>query len=563
MKTTASPARRLLALIVAIAVVCGLIAAADAVIGGRVGMALLVARLKRATPLPNQPVTWQQGPAEAAGPRKPNVLVILVDDMGFNDITLHGGGVAGGAVPTPHINSLATDGVNCSLAYAGNATCSPSRAALMTGRDGTRFGFEFTSVPINFARAVGHRVGNKFHPPIYHSEREKDVPPYPTQGLPTSEITIAKLLGGAGYHTVQLGKWHLGESPEFRPQQHGFDESLGYLAGASLHADPNSPDVVNAKQDFDPVDAFLWAAQPRGVRHNGGPVFDIRGTMTDYLTDEAIAALEANRNRPFFMYLAYSAPHSPLQASKADYDALPGIDNHPLRVYAAMIRSLDRNIGRLLAALKEKGLEDDTLVVFTSDNGGANYIGLDDLNKPFRGWKATFFEGGLRIPFFVRWPAKLPRGTTFAKPVTHVDIYATAAAAAGVDLPTDRVLDGRNLLPFLAGDAPAADGALEPHNTLFWRSGPYRAVRSGDWKLQVTETPSKRLLFNLADDPTERHDLAASHPDKTDELYGLLMKIDAEQAKPLWPALIEAPVLIDKPLGRPITADDEFVYWSN
>ena len=211
-------------------------------------------------------------------------------------------------MPTPHINSLATDGVNCSLAYAGNATCSPSRAALMTGRDGTRFGFEFTSVPINFARAVGHRVGNKFHPPIYHSEREKDVPPYPTQGLPTSEITIAKLLSGAGYHTVQLGKWHLGESPEFRPQQHGFDESLGYLAGASLHADPNSPDVVNAKQDFDPVDAFLWAAQPRGVRHNGGPVFDIRGTMTEYLTDEAIAALEANRNRPFFMYLAYSAP---------------------------------------------------------------------------------------------------------------------------------------------------------------------------------------------------------------------------------------------------------------
>ena len=532
-------------------------------IGGRQGMLLMVARMRRAHPAANQPVVWNQGPSEAPAIRKPNIIVILADDMGFNDITFNGGGVAGGAVPTPQIDSIGRDGVNFPMAYAGNATCSPSRAALMTGRNGTRFGFEFTSVPINFARALGQRVGNKFHKPIYHRELEKDVPPYPTQGLPTSEITIAKLLGGAGYHTVQLGKWHLGESPEFRPQQHGFDESLGYLAGASLHADPNSPDVVNAKQDFDPVDAFLWAAQPRGVRHNGGPVFDIRGTMTEYLTDEAIAALEANRNRPFFMYLAYSAAHSPLQASKADYDALPGIDKHPLRVYAAMIRELDRNIGRLLAALKEKGLDDDTLVVFTSDNGGANYIGLDDLNRPFRGWKATFFEGGLRIPFFVRWPAELPRGTTFAKPVTHVDIYATAAAAAGVDLPTDRVLDGRNLLPFLAGDAPTAGGAAEPHDTLFWRSGPYRAVRSGDWKLQVTETPPKRLLFNLADDPTERHDLAASHPDKAEELYRLLMGIDAEQATPLWPALIEAPVLIDKPLGRPITADDEFVYWSN
>ena len=223
-------------------------------------------------PLPNRPVAWTQGPSTPAGPRKPNVLVILVDDMGYNDITLNGGGVAGGAVPTPHINSIALDGVNCAQAYAGNATCSPSRAALMTGRYGTRFGFEFTSVPINFARIIGRHVGNPVHRPIYHREREKDVPPYPTQGLPTSEITIAELLSAADYHTIHLGKWHLGESPEFQPQQRGFAESLGYLAGASLHADPHSPDVVNAVQDFDPVDAFLWAAEPRGVRYNGGPV---------------------------------------------------------------------------------------------------------------------------------------------------------------------------------------------------------------------------------------------------------------------------------------------------
>jgi arylsulfatase A-like enzyme len=551
-----SAGRRLL---LPVAIACAILGGGYAAIGGLEGLTLLYARYRRVVPLPNRPVAWNQGPSTPAGPRKPNVLVILVDDMGYNDITLNGGGVAGGAVPTPHINSLALDGVNCAQAYAGNATCSPSRAALMTGRYGTRFGFEFTSVPINFARIIGRHVGNPVHRPIYHREREKDVPPYPTQGLPTSEITIAQLLSAADYHTIHLGKWHLGESPEFQPQQRGFAESLGYLAGASLHADPRSPDVVNAVQDFDPVDAFLWAAEPRGVRYNGGPVCDIKGsTMTDYLTDEAIAALEANRNRPFFMYLAYSAPHSPLQAAKSDYDALPQIEDHAMRVYAAMIRSLDRNVGRLLAALDEKGLAEDTLVVFTSDNGGANYLALDDLNKPFRGWKASLFEGGLRTPFFLRWPARLPRGTTVSAPVTHVDIYATAAAAAGVPVPADRVMDGRNLLPLVEGIDPKP-----PHDALFWRSGPYRAVRVGDWKLQVSETPAKRWLFNLAEDPTEQHDLAESQPEKAAELAKTLAGIDAEQSKPLWPALIEAPVLIDKPMGRPVNASDEYIYWSN
>ena len=538
--------------------VAALATAGFMLIGGRQGILLLVATMRRAKPAANQPVVWEQGPAETMEKRKPNIIVILADDMGSNDITFNGGGVADGAVPTPHIDSIGRDGCNFPLAYAGNATCSPSRAALMTGRYPTRFGFEFTGVPINFARVVALNMGNPFHKAIYHHEREKDVPPFQTQGLPTSEITIAELLSEAGYHTVHVGKWHLGETEKFHPERHGFHESLGFLAGGSMYDDPHNANVVNAKQSFDPIDSFIWAAQPSGVRFNGGPVFKTDGYMTDYLTDEAIAAMEANRTRPFFMYLAYNAPHSPLQATKADYDALPQIESHPLRVYAAMIRNLDRNIGRVLEAIREKGLENDTLVIFTSDNGGANYLGFEALNKPYRGWKATFFEGGLRVPFFMRWPGRLPKGESVAAPVTHFDIYATAAAVAGVRVPSDRVLDGKNLIPFIEKTETG-----QPHEALYWQSGNYRTIRTADWKLQVDGTRKKQWLFHLADDPTEQHDLAESNPAKVAELAAKLATINAEQATPLWPALIEVPVLIDKPLGRPAIATDEYIYWSN
>lgn len=538
--------------------VAALVTAGFMLIGGQQGILLLVATMRRAEPAANRPVVWEQGPAETLEKRKPNIIVILADDMGSNDITFNGGGVADGAVPTPHIDSIGHDGCNFPLAYAGNATCSPSRAALMTGRYPTRFGFEFTGVPINFARVVALNMGNPFHKAIYHHEREKDVPPFQTQGLPTSEITIAELLSEAGYHTMHVGKWHLGETEKFHPERHGFHESLGFLAGGSMYDDPQNANVVNAKQSFDPIDSFIWAAQPSGVRFNGGPVFKTDGYMTDYLTDEAIAAMEANRTRPFFMYLAYNAPHSPLQATKADYDALPQIESHPLRVYAAMIRNLDRNIGRVLEAIREKGLENDTLVIFTSDNGGANYLGFEALNKPYRGWKATFFEGGLRVPFFMRWPGRLPKGESVAAPVTHFDIYATAAAVAGVRVPSDRVLDGKNLIPFIEKTETG-----QPHEALYWQSGNYRTIRTADWKLQVDGTRKKQWLFHLADDPTEQHDLAESNPAKVAELAAKLATIYAEQATPLWPALIEVPVLIDKPLGQPAIATDEYIYWSN
>jgi len=506
---------------------------------------------------PHHEVAWAQGPATAPeGERRPNIIVIVADDLGFNDISRNGG-VASGLVRTPNIDALAAEGVSVDIAYAANATCSPSRAAIMTGRYPTRFGFEFTGVPVAFSRYLSHSEPSAPHQPIFHSDRVRDMPPLEELGMPASEVTIAEVLRGQGYHTLHIGKWHLGEAPEMRPEAQGFDESLGFMAGAGMFMPANDPNVVNAQLPFDPIDRFIWANLPYAVQWNGGQRFRPEGYITDYFADEAVAAIEANRNRPFFMYLAFNAPHTPLQASRADYDALSGIPDHTERVYGAMITALDRGVGEVMQALRDNGLDENTLVIFTSDNGGAWYVGQPRINAPFRGWKATFFEGGIRTPFFARWPARLPAGARIAGPATHMDIFTTVAAAAGA--PAQAQADGVDLLPYLSAQAPIEP----PHNVLFWRSGPYRAVRQGDWKLQVSENPNRVWLFNLANDPTEQHDLSAREPERVAALRTLIEAQNADMPPPLWPALLEGPVRIDVPLNTPWREDQEYVYWSN
>jgi arylsulfatase A-like enzyme len=412
----------------------------------------------------NQPVVWQPGPAQPAdGPRPPNVVVIVADDLGYNDLTWNGGGVANGAVPTPNIDGIARAGVEYTRGYTGNATCAPSRAAIMTGRYPQRFGFEFTPAPKAFMRLIAFMRRDEPRPPVYYSEREADVPSMEDEGIPAHEITIAELLRDRGYHTLGFGKWHLGEAPAMQPIAQGFDEYLGFLSGASLYLDADDPSSVNSVQDFDPIDQFLWANLAFAVRKDGGKRFSPDAYMTDYLAREAARAIAVNKKRPFFLYLAFNAPHTPLQALRSDYDALSGIEDHTLRVYAAMIRALDRGVGTVLDALRANGLEQDTLVIFTSDNGGADYIGLPDINKPYRGWKMTFFEGGVHTPFFAKWPARLAPGQRYHAPVAHIDIFATAAGAAGAPLPTDRPIDGVDLVklaPRRGAGAPARRGVL-------------------------------------------------------------------------------------------------------
>ncbi len=503
---------------------------------------------------PNRPVAWQQGPATpAAGKRPPNIILIVADDLGYNDISLNGGGVGGGIVKTPNIDALAREGVNFATAYAANATCSPSRAAMMTGRYPTRFGFEFTAVPVQFAENLAHGEGIGPLRAIFHSDRiTPDIPDYPDMGVPASEVTIAEAVKAAGYHTLHIGKWHLGEAPALRPEAQGFDESLAVLAGGAMFMREDDPGVVNAKLPWDPIDRFLWANLRHAVTFNGSQRFYPRGHMTDYFAEEAIRAIEANRGRPFFLYLAFNAPHTPLQATKADYDRLPQIKDHKTRVYGAMIAQMDRRIGDVMATLKEQGIDDNTLVIFTSDNGGAWYNGIERLNAPFRGWKATFFEGGIRTPLFMRWPGGIAPGTQRADVTGHLDIFSTIAAAAGAAVPRDRTIDSENIL---AGPASRA--------AMFWRSGDYRAVRAGDWKLQVTKRPEQARLYNLALDPTEQKDLAASDPQRVAALRAMIEAQNKGMAKPIWPGLIEGPVRIDVPLNTPWRDGQDYIYWAN
>ncbi|MFL6851808.1 MAG: sulfatase-like hydrolase/transferase [Sphingomicrobium sp.] len=504
-------------------------------------------------------VTWQQGPATTpAGKLPPNIILIVGDDLAINDVTAEGFGTgfAGGLVPTPNIDAIAHEGADFLVAYAANATCSPSRAALMTGRYPQRFGFEFTAVPDQLAKYVPRYAPNVGpYPIIYHADLEGQVPSMAEMGMPSSEITIAELLRARGYHTIHLGKWHLGEARGMRPEDQGFDESLGFMAGASKYA----PDTaVDAPLNGEPLDRLLWLAGTDAVQFNGSKPFHAGSYMTDYLSDQAVAAIKANRNRPFFIYLAYNAPHTPFQATKADYDALSALKGRRARVYGAMLRALDRGVGKVTSALKADGLYSNTIVIFTSDNGGASYAGLPEINKPFRGRKGTFFEGGIREPFFIRWPSRITAAQHLTMPAMLFDVLPTLLAAAGAQPPRDRTIDGINLLPFVAGHEPPLRSRV-----LFWRSGGYEAVRDGNWKLQISPRPSRIWLFNLASDPTERSDVSGARPDIVAHLRAELSAHDRQMARPSWPALLEEPIRIDAPAGTPWRPGQEYVYWPN
>ena len=381
---------------------------------------------------PWRPIPWQTGPqtpAQPAAQRAPNIIVILADDLGINDVGAHGGGRAAIGVPTPAIDSIAAAGVRFDNGYAGSAVCTVSRAALLTGRYPWRFGVEFTPTPGAMGRVAGelYKDPQRIHPVLIDRDIASRTPSFNELGMPQSEVTLAELLKTRGYHTVHIGKWHLGSTPQMRPNNQGFDESLFMESG--LYLPIKHPDVVNSRQDFDPIDRFLWPNMRFGVSYNGGRWFEPKRYLTDTFTDEAVNVIRNNRHRPFFLYLAHWGVHTPLQASKEDYDALSNIPDHRRRVYSAMVRSVDRSVGRVLQTLREEGLLDNTLVIFSSDNGAPGYLGLTDPNKPYRGWKLTFFEGGIKVPYVAQWPARIPPGTRFAAPISHIDMLPTAAAA--------------------------------------------------------------------------------------------------------------------------------------
>lgn len=510
---------------------------------------------------PTQDITWATGvDSENRDPdeKPPNIILILADDLGWNDVSLNG---PNATIQTPNIDALAAEGATFTQGYAANGTCAPSRAALMTGRYGTRFGFEFTPTPpgmMPVLSIISSTVDRPLEPPGMVNP-EGNTLEYEEMGMPPSEITLAELLGEQGYHTAHIGKWHLGQTNGMAAHDQGFDESL--LMASGLYGRLDDDNVIQARQDFDPIDRFLWAALRFAASFNGGPRFEPPRYLTDYYTDEAVKVIEANKDRPFFLYLAHWAPHTPLQALREDYEALSHIELHRERVYAAMIRSLDRSVGQVMDALKANGLDENTLVMFTSDNGGAGYIGLPDVNDPYRGWKITLFEGGIRVPFLARWPARIPAGATYDAPVHHFDMYATAAAAAGAELPTDRVMDGVDLTPFVT-DSPIPE---VPHKYLFFRSGAAQAVRDERWKLMVSAPPGlsrKEWLFDLTADG-EWSDLLAEHPEIADRLRKELTNHNNAQAESRWPWTVTTAQNVDRDLSQEDQPEDEFAYWSN
>ena len=456
---------------------------------------------------PNQEIVWQQGP-ETRSDDRPNIIVIVADDLGINDMTDYDDLDPSGTMDTPNIDFIANSGIKFKNAYSGSATCAPSRGMIVTGRYATSTGYEFTPVPDGMARAI-----NLFNPEEtrYMAESVESNPLFDNQGLPAEEITFAETLKDAGYYTAHIGKWHLGRGPVFAPLSQGFDESLMMASGLFLPED--DPNVVNAYLPWDPIDKFLWAILDYAASFNESSErdnwFEPKGYLTDYYTDEALKVIEANKNRPFFLYLAHWGVHTPLQALKSDYDKLTHIDNHIERVYAAMIMSLDRSVGRIVESLEANGLSENTWIIFTSDNGGANYIGLRYINSPYRGWKLTLFEGGIKVPL-IFWKDGIA-SQEVAQRAMHIDIMPTIHGLINEEL--THSVDGIDLF---------ADEYDLNQRPIFWKTGHNKVVIKDNWKLQVEEYSQKQWLFNLADDPTEQLELSDQYPEKVYELMALI-----------------------------------------
>ncbi len=474
---------------------------------------------------------------DLAGYNRPNVIVILADDLGQTDISLYGNKL----ISTPHIDGIGKQGVTFTEGYISSPVCSPSRAGLLTGRYQQRFGHELQPnhrYLKNMLEYFGFKMMPRFRPlsPL----KSKEVPEPEErfrQGLPPSEITLAEILKKYDYQTSIVGKWHLGAADFALPCARGFDEQYGFYEAFTLYAEKKDTSIVNKRIPGDFMDHHEWkTAEGRtgncAILRNCCERQEEDKYLTDKLTDEAISFVDRNKNEPFFLYLPYNAPHAPLQVPKSYYNQFGHIKDPVKRVYAAMIKNLDDQVGRLLHHVDSLGLSENTLIVFLSDNGGAAYNGTTD-NAPYRGGKLTNFEGGLRVPFMMKWTGKIKEGTVYAPPVISLDIFATVASIIAIELPNDRTYDGVNLIPFVNGETTA-----KPHDRLFWRSDFNKAIRKDDWKLIVNEFTNTNLLYNMKQDSIEHKNLYLKEPEKAKELLSELDKWEEELIKPLWPRVV-------------------------
>lgn len=446
-----------------------------------------------------------------AGP--PNVIVIVADDLGYGDVSAY----EPNRVRTQNIDRLAASGARFTDGYVTAAVCGPSRAALLTGRQQNRYGWEFNPVG-------------------------RDV----TSGVDAAQPMIGQVLKHAGYATGMVGKWHLGQRDGFHPLDRGFDEYFGVLDGATEYWETKGPGDVGITT---PVDSQIHRGQLPIYR--GRETVHVDGYLTDIFTREATDFIERNKARPFFLYLAYTTPHTPLQAASHYWTRTPSDGREIDRIYDAMLLSLDDGVGRILDKLEAEGLRDDTLIVFLSDNGCPNYVRGACSNGPLSGHKAHLWEGGVRVPYILSWPRAVRAGV-YGQPVSSLDILPTVAAAAGAAVPAGR--EGFDLSPFLRGEA------AYPQRALFWRAGPNHAVRVGDWKLIVvnkSDRPAQApddlsepfadgvraevsplgqwvLLYNLRIDPGEKRNVAAANPAIVARLQARFAEWDRQNVEPTY-----------------------------
>jgi arylsulfatase A-like enzyme len=413
---------------------------------------------------------------------KPNVLIIVSDDQGYADAGFQGSKQA----VTPHLDALAKSGVRCTSGYVTYPVCSPSRAGLLTGRHQSRFGHE--------------------NNPVYDPLDDKE-------GLPLTEKLLPQFLKDAGYRTGWIGKWHLGAAPAYVPWVRGFDESFGFIGGGHRFTGWHP----NARQYTLPL-----------LRH-GAETGDVPPHLTTALGEEAAGFIRRHEDKPWMLYLPFNAPHTPHEPSPERLGMFAHIPNPVRRKYLAQISLMDDAIGTVTAALAESGQKERTLIFFFSDNGGHTPSGAD--NGSLRGMKGTLYEGGVRVPFLVSWPARLPTGQDYGHPVSALDVFATALAAAGVPMPTDKQYDGVNLVPHLAGEMKGP-----PHGRLLWRMFNKQsfAIREGNWKLlRTADQPPE--LYDLTADAGEHNNIAAGNGEVTARLTAALDAWGQELIAPAFP----------------------------
>ena len=426
--------------------------------------------------------------AQNSAPR-PNVILIVADDLGYGELGCQGNP----DVPTPHIDSLATNGVRFTNGYVTAPFCCPSRAGLMSGRYQTRFGHELNVV----------------------GKRNLD----PEVGLPLSETTMAEALRAASYRTACVGKWHLGTAAKFHPQRRGFDEFFGFLQEGHFFAPPPYRGLTTRLRVNEPP------YDDNNPLMRGTEVIEEKGYLTNAFSREACAFIDRNARQPFFLYLPYNAVHSPMQARVEELRKHQGLMDEQRRVFAAMLADVDSGVRRVLETLRRHGIERNTIVIFLSDNGGPT-AELTSSNKPLRGGKGQLFEGGIRVPFLIQWKGRIRGGRTLDAPVSALDLFPTVCAAAGAGLPKTK-LDGVNLLPSLA------ESATIPQRDLFWRYGANLALRRADLKI-VKQGEEVWRLYDLARDLGETTDLSASRAREFMEMRRAADEWNAQMAPPLW-----------------------------